>query len=184
MLIVDKIANYEWDMLRNVNALQKNLSCRNDKYTFFLMRKGQWDVYPDTIKASYLCDIHKAVAEGRNLMVEKYGYMMAETDPAAFEQIKKELPAITPEKEALVEKILQAHRRWYEEAKRLLPETMEAGRTDHPSSPHLASVQTYLRGELYSYGMDTLAKICAYNEEMISKGVNLVIETHKRYLAR
>lgn len=177
-----KIVHYEWDMLQAVNAGGARLECKNNKPMFFLMRQSQWAVYSKEVRNAYLNDIHKAVNEGRNLMVEKYGYMMAETDPAGFERIKHALPEISDQKRTLVEKIVADHKQWYEEAKRILPETIGMGRTDNPSNPQLASVQNYLRGELYTYGIDTLQKIIAFNEECRKQGKNLVVEIHKRYV--
>ena len=171
-------------MLLNVNTGGAHLECQNNKPMFFLMRSSQWAVYPEDIQNSYLNDLHVAVTEGRNLMVEKYGYMMAETDPEAFAKIRHELPEITQEKQNLVEKIMACHKAWYEAAKSLLPETIGAGRTTSPSNPHLASVQNYLRGELYTYSVATLQKINAYNEECQRKGINLVVEIHKHYVNR
>lgn len=182
MRIVDKIANYEWDMLLTVNAGGVRLACQNNKPMFFLMRKSQWEVYPAEIQAAYLTDIHRAVNERRNLMVEKYGYMMAETDPAAFEKIRQALPEITQEKRTLVEEVVADHKVWYNEAKSLLPETIGAGRTESPDNPQLASVQNYLRGELYTYSIKTLQKIKAYNAQCRKDGKNLVVEIHKQYV--
>lgn len=180
--VINKIMCYEWDMLLAVNAGDARLECKNNKPMFFLMRSSQWDVYPETIQIAYLNDIHAAVNTGRNLMVEKYGYMMAETDPAGFERIKHALPPITDEKRALVEKIAADHKVWYEEAKAILPGTIGMGRTDNPANPQLASVQNYLRGELYTYSINTLQKIIAYNDECRKQGKNLVVEIHKRYV--
>lgn len=169
-------------MLLNVNTGGAHLECQNNKPMFFLMRSSQWAVYPEDIQNSYLNDLHVAVTEGRNLMVEKYGYMMAETDPAGFARIKNALPTISDEKRALVEKIVADHKVWYEEAKHILPETIGMGRTDNPSNPQLASVQNYLRGELYTYSINTLQKIIAYNTECRKQGKNLVVEIYKCYV--
>ena len=55
---------------------------------------------------SYEQDLLQAQREGRNMVTEKYGYMMEYTDPAYFDkQLKPALPQVSPAKEELVDRI-------------------------------------------------------------------------------
>lgn len=182
MQVIDKIANYEWDMLLATRSNQKHLECKNNKYMFLLMRRSQWNVYPLDIQASYLRDIHKALGERRNLMIEKYGYMMEDTAPAAYEQIKNELPAKTPNKIALVTELLTYHKAWYEEAKTIVPKTVTLGRSVSADGTNDTPIDTYLKGEFFTYSEDTLQRLVAYAKAMNQIGTNLIVETYKQYI--
>ncbi|WP_298703227.1 DUF4125 family protein [uncultured Veillonella sp.] len=183
MQVIDKIANYEWDMLLATRSDQKHLECKNNKYMFLLMRRSQWNVYPLHIQASYLRDIHKAIAERRNLMIEKYGYMMEDTDSLVYERIKGELPAKSPEKVALVQDLMAYHRAWYDEAKEIVPKTVTFGRSISADGSRDTAIDTYLKGEFYTYSIDTLTRLVAYAKDMKEAQVNLIVETYKQYVA-
>lgn len=182
MTILDKIVAYEWDMLQKTSTKQKHLECKNNKYTFTLMRKSQWAVYSLDTQASYLQDIHQALQEGRNLMVEKYAYMMKEFVIEEFEAIKDRLPVVTAEKETLVTAILEQHFRWYDEAKQLLPKAMSYGRCSCQTISKEVSIFVYLRGELETYSCKTLQAILSENTTMIAHHMNGVVETLKNYI--
>lgn len=182
MSVLDKIVAYEWDMLQKTNSRQKHLECRNNKYTFHLMRKSQWAIYPLDIQAKYLRDIHLALQDGRNLMVEKYAYMMQDFVAEEFEAIKDRLPSISPKKEELVKAILEQHFIWHDEAKRLLPKTMERGRCSCQTISNEVSIFVYLKGELYTYSEDTLEGILNYNQSLVAQGKNGIVETLKNYV--
>lgn len=181
MKIIDKISNYEWEMLLATNSEQPHVDCKDDKYTFFLMRRSQWSVYPLEIQAAYLCDIHEALRSKRNLMVEKYAYMMSITDPEKFEGLKHRLPTISEHKLALIKELLDYHVKWYGEAKSLLPTTMSYGRNSCDVT-HQASIFTYLTGEMSTYSEKTLTLLIHFAKQVEAEHKNLVVEIYKKYV--
>lgn len=183
MGVVDKIVKYEWEMLLKTNSQQQHLECKNNKYMFFLMRKSQWSVYPLDIQAAYLRDIHQAIATGRNLMIEKYAYMMEHTDPSSFAQLKDRLPFRGEQKRALVKDILEQHQHWYAEVVLQLPKTVAQGRGCTVNSTQLTDVPTYLEGELYTYSEDTLERIFAFNQAEKQRGNNVLFCIYQNYMA-
>ena len=74
--LVQDIINIEWDMFSNVHNTGGKASCQNDKDDFVIMRKSQFSIWGDDTLASYLADLVKAQQDRRNLMSEKYGFMM------------------------------------------------------------------------------------------------------------
>lgn len=182
MKVIDKIAAYEWDMLLKTRSNQKHLECKNNKYMFLLMRRSQWNIYPLDIQAAYLRDIHGALKEHRNLMIEKYGYMMEDTQPEAYERIKHELPPKTPEKIALVTELISYHKTWYDEAKNLLPTTVTFGRSVSADGTNDTSIDTYLKGEFFTYSVDTLKRLTEFARAKQRENVNLIVETYKQYI--
>lgn len=182
MKVIDKIAAYEWDMLLKTRSNQKYLECKNNKYMFLLMRRSQWNVYPLDIQSAYLRDIHTALKEGRNLMIEKYGYMMEDTQPEAYARIQHELPPKTPAKVALVTELISYHKIWYEQAKELLPTTIMFGRSVSADGTNDTSIDTYLKGEFFTYSVDTLERLSEFARRMRQESVNLIVETYKQYI--
>ncbi len=60
----------------------------------------------ETLEA-YLQDVKEAEHAGRNLVSEKYGYMMEHTSPAEYLQIKKLLPDVGKTKEKVIGDIMK-----------------------------------------------------------------------------
>ena len=98
---------------------------------------------------SYWQDLQEGKAQGRNLVMEKYAYMMESTAPKEYEAIATGLPKISEEKQAMVEQIVAIQVGWREEFD--------------------ISFETYLRGELKTYSMQTLVlygrRIVAFVQE-------------------
>ena len=117
MNIINRIVEYEWEMFQRLTPTQRTLACRNNKYMFLLMRSSQWKVYPLNVQASYLNDIHQAFLENRNLLFERYAYMMILTRDLIEDEVTKILPVIEKEKEDLVNYplLLQLDVQWYME---------------------------------------------------------------------
>ena len=82
--LVQDIIGIEWDMFSNVHNTGGKASCQNDREDFVIMRKSQFSTWSDETLASYLADLVKAQQDRRNLMSEKYGFMMESTFPDEF----------------------------------------------------------------------------------------------------
>ena len=82
MSLTDRIIEKEFSMFTTVNQGHDRADCQDDKETFTIMRKSQFSAYDILTLESYLQDLLAAEAGHRNLVTEKYAWMMAKTAPA------------------------------------------------------------------------------------------------------
>lgn len=123
-------------------------SCQDDRATFEVMRSSQPLAWSEEMLDSYARDLRDARLVGRNLLAEKYGYMMERTSPLEFERIRGSLPPITAEKRALIDHICAAHMVWWKELNERYPALTGRGRSGDREDDGVAgtSFETYLRG--------------------------------------
>ena len=177
-LIFD-IAQTEWDLFQQVYNTGGRASCQDDPQTFFRMRMSQWMVYSDEVLLSYLEDCREAVAEGRNPIFEKYGRMMESTYPEEYEEIKAHLPDVSDKCE-LVEKIVKINLEWDAQMLRDYPNLRKRGRVATTKEDGVmagSSMESYLRGELYTYSVRTLTQVLQETEDAKRKGESLLKQT-------
>ena len=93
-----QIVEKEWLMFQQVQGVNGRAACQDDWTTFLIMRLSQFEGWDTDVLESYFEDIVQAEAQERNLIMEKYAYMMEETDPVYFLSIKELLPEISEEK--------------------------------------------------------------------------------------
>ncbi len=175
-LIFD-IASAEWELFQQVENTGGRASCQDDPDTFFKMRMSQWMVYSDEVLQSYWEDLSRAAAEGRNPVFEKYGYMMETTYPEEYAQIREHLPAASPEKLELIEKLAKVHLEWDAWMLEHYPNIRQNGRTmtaQEDSVPEGTSSESYLRGELMTCSEKTLRLMWEQTETVYNSGGNLL----------
>ncbi len=174
-MIVQQILDIEWTMFDAVNNIGGRASCQDDLKTFTVQRGSQLRAWNDDMLHSYLDDLMAAQTEGRNLLSEKYGYMMEHTSPTEYAAIKAQLAPVSAEKKALIEEIAAIQVCWLEELSRRYPYVTGNGRPIHQSEDSLygTSFETYLKGELATYSQKTLQYYAAYVDALQREHRNL-----------
>ena len=111
---IKDIVAEEWRQFQLVQNEGGRASCQDDFPEFQRQRESQFKAWPQQLLDSYYQDLLDAAQQGRNLLTEKYAYMMRETAPERFAAMEHLLPPVDGEKRALVEEIVAAHLEWAE----------------------------------------------------------------------
>lgn len=178
----------EWNAFDQARNVDGRAACQDDWATFQLMRRSQYMTWTDEMIQSFTADFKSANACGRNLIAEKYGWMMETTTPDEFEEIKSLLPEIPVEKRRIVDEIVKIQVAWMEDFAAEQPDVVERMRSIHTSedTPYNTSYETYLRGELLTYSDATLMLYGRFIAGLASEGRNLAEMTveNTEYLVR
>lgn len=173
--VIRQIIEAEWAMMDRVQNHGGRADCQDDRETFILMRCSQLEVWTVPLAESYLRDLFRAQNEGRNLLTEKYAYMMVRTAPSEFAALRSKLSQPSDEKLSLAKKICQIQTAWQEKLAERYPYLALRGRRirkeeDQHGRP---SFETYLLGELLTYSEETLRLYDSYMQNLRQKGENL-----------
>lgn len=184
--LIQDILDIEWVMFSSVPDGDK-AACKKNPTEFTVMRKSQFETWPENILQSYYNDLNEAVAANRNLMTEKYARMMGLTRYLDHGGVIRELPAIEPEALELVQKINALFMEWNKALFQLYPRLVTSGRPLYAcdDTPYQTSIETYLKGELITYSLQTLRLFYAFTLLQKEEGVNLpeqiLLNTVKAY---
>lgn len=172
---VRRIVEEEWKLFDQVQNIGGRASCQNSPDTFFVMRSSQIMAWSEAMQESYWNDLIAAAQQGRNLLTEKYAYMMARTSPTEFARICSQLPARLPEKDRLIDDICAQSVAWQEQLAEQYPHLVGHGRAirKETDSLYATSFETYLWGELATYSLDTVKLYHAYVRQLKTQGKNL-----------
>lgn len=160
-------------------------SCQDDFTTFQIMRNSQFLAWSEELRRSYLQDLDAATVQGSNLLSLKYAWMMEDTFPQEFQEIREHLPTLSPTVRSMVQEILSLQLSMTEKLFLEYPLSCAGSRPIHPvaSYPQIASIETYLRGELYTYSEKTLELYLHNLRDYISRDQNYA-EVILEYTAR
>lgn len=138
------------------------------------MRKSQWLTFDLKTLNSYFQDLNSF----ENPLLEKYARMMKYNSPDEYEKIKNSLKKVSAYKEILINKIMTLYIEWVEEFAARFPVYSSMGRPlySFQDSEEDTSIETYLRGELYSYSEKTLEYYWNHMIKAKENHKNLVIE--------
>lgn len=175
--LIAQIVAQEWAMFDEVQNQGGRADCQNNPKEFEIMRSSQLKTWSDEVLQSYLNDLITAGYAGRNLLTEKYAYMMEYTHPAEFQAIKQFLPEISPQVLVKINEIVDINLDWQQEADETYPNLRAKGRplSSKEDTPYVTSFETYLRGELKTYSADTIMKLHAYTLACLEKHYNMAI---------
>ena len=163
--IIQKIVTREYDMMIRINNIGGPASCQSQTDAFSLMRTSQFQVWTNVMLESYLGDLIDAEASGRNLLFEKYAWMMEHSLPDAFAQVRHALPVLPPEQLAEVEECVAMEAVWAVQ-----------------DTPEQTSMETYNRGELRTYSRRTLTLYRDFLYTCRARGQNLAMEVRTHQL--
>jgi len=148
----------EWELFHNVNNEGGRADCQDDPETFAIMRRCQFTCWSEELVESWHNDLLAAKAEGRNLLSEKYAWMMQKTAPYEFARISKHLHFPTVFAEQMIDEIAEIEVEWMEKYENQYPFMAGGNRPIHSfqDQKYVTSFETYLRGELHTYSEKTL----------------------------
>lgn len=180
-ILVNEIIELEWDMFDKVNNEVGRAGCQDDEWTFYTMRYSQFAVFSTEVLKSYRQDIYEAISKGRNLITEKYGYMMEYTDPEYFDKVLRNiLPQVSHAKGELVDKtanlLIGCEREFSEKYSAMAGKSRPLLGNDREN----VSFHIYAIGELKTYSEKTLELYYKHLQEMISKSENPSFIIHKK----
>ena len=78
---IEKLIQMEWEDFQKVNNEGGRASCQDDPETFFIMRRSHFAPWTEELIDCVQADMDRAHEQGRNLVMEKYAWMMASTAP-------------------------------------------------------------------------------------------------------
>ena len=161
--MIDDIIDIEWNMFDKVNNAGGRAACQDDWWTFYAMRFSQFSSFPENVLASYRQDLEEAKNAGRNLLTEKYAYMMEFTEPDYFDSVlKKNLPPVSPIKEEMVDRIANILIGCEQEFVRRYPGLGSKSRPVVGTGGGDVSFHVYTIGELKTYSERTLSLMSSY----------------------
>lgn len=175
--LIFNIAQTEWELFQNVQNTGGRASCQNDPDTFFKMRMSQWMIYSKETLESYMEDLKSSMAQGRNLIFEKYGFMMETTYPEEFEEIKGHLPEVSSDSQKMIDEMAEIHVKWDKEVYEKYPNIRENGRVFRSSEDSVyngSSSESYLKGEYKTYSEKTVKLIYEQVKQAEAAGENLL----------
>ena len=180
--LTNNILELEWDMFTNITNVGGRAACQDDRPTFMIMRKAQADIWSMNTLISYLNDLKDAVQNKINLMAVKYGHMMKITFPEEYEEIKNELPPVSPRVRELTHEIMKYHSKWALEASVKYPRLFSLGRPitiADSGGGNYASIDNYLHSEMLTYSEATLELCLKDTQKAEAEGRNLSLEILK-----
>ena len=168
----------EWELFHNVNNEGGKADCQNDPETFAIMRRCQFVCWNDELVESWHNDLLTAKAAGRNLLSEKYAWMMRSTAPYEFRLISKHLVFPTILAEQMIEEIAATEVEWMDQYEKQYPFMASGNRPvrKEKDSEYVTSFETYLTGELHTYSENTLILYLEMIKQLKREGRSLSFE--------
>lgn len=173
--VLDRVLELEWSMFSAVQNVGGQASCQTDRKSFEVMRTSQARSLSHEVLESWLADLEEARRAGRNLMAEKYAWMMQSTAPAEFASLAPQLPVLDAESLSAVEEITARHVAWKADVEARYPLLSGRGRPlrTQEDNSWSTSFETYLRGELHTCSPRTLRLWRDLLRAQAAQGINV-----------
>ena len=175
---VQELLDLEWRLFDAAPQAGRRSAQFEDREQFIVTRSAQLAVWSPELLESWRQDLLSAQMEGRNPINEKYIYMLERVDPEQYASLKSVLPIASMEKLWLVDWICQAQITWQEALIMKYPRLTQHSRAIHRSADNQdrVSFETFVRGELMTYSVNTL-RLYAYQIEKAQKSGKNLCET-------
>ena len=175
--MIEEIIQREWNFFQEVHNIGGRASCQDNFETFYLQRKGQFEVFYPEVNESYLKDLKLYKEIGRNPIMEKYAYMMESTDKDYYDTIKDQLPERSEEQMDIINTICRIEVAMREVFDQQYPRLSSLARDTHTGDDQQenTSFETYLRGELSTYSPETLYLYGRMIANMYQNGQNMIL---------
>lgn len=178
--LAERVVRHEWDQFQRTNNEGGPAACQGDWPTFHQMRLSQFLTWQTPLLESYARDLDEADRDGRNLITEKYGRMMASTVPEDFHRnIEPYIPRLADDRISAQEDVIATQVAWAQDFRTRYPKLGNAMRVlrTQEDTPDTTSFETYLRGELGTYSPRTFGLYQAFIATLEKAGRNLTEET-------
>lgn len=175
-MLIEKIIRGEWEMFQQVHEIDERSHCRDDWASFRIMRYSYYNAWSGPMLLSYIKDLDEAFTKNRNLVTEKYAYIMEYSDNDYYKKnLEPYLPKAGPEKIRLIDEIAKYLLDWEREFAIKYPNISRRSRPLEPGSNNKgeSSVGGYLKGELKTYSELTLEHYLKHVKECKEKGINI-----------
>lgn len=175
--LIQDIIKLEWEMFQKVEGIGGRANCQDQYPTFEIMRSSQFRAWDQKTLENYHQDLQRGREGGRNLITEKYAYMMESTDPDYYRaKLQPYLPLVDEARALLIRRILEQLILWDKEVSRDFPKVAHRGRPLEATADKsgITSVETYMAGELKTYSERTLQSLMSHILEEKARGENLV----------
>lgn len=172
---VQELLDLEWRLFDAAPQAGQRSAQFEDREQFIVTRSAQLAAWSSELLKSWRQDLLSAQTEGRNLINEKYIYMLEKVDPDQYTVLKSALPDSSMEKLWLVDWICQAQITWQEALLKKYPRLMRNSRAIYRSADNRDSVsfETFVRGELMTLSVNTLRLYARQIEKAQKDGENL-----------
>ncbi|WP_156285723.1 DUF4125 family protein [Oceanivirga salmonicida] len=180
--IIKEILEKEWELFTNLKNTGGRANCQDNKEEFYNTRLSQWENLSRDINYSYLRDLNETIKQGRNLLFEKYAYMMEYTHKDEYDKIKDYLPAVDERNEKVIEKIENIVMEWERQFYNKYPKFCKNVRSmEEIKENDIAPAKVYLIGEHKSYSYTTNL---LYLQYIKSLDYNLVEKIYQTLVAK
>lgn len=176
----EAIVRHEWEQFQRTDNEGGRAACQGNWPLFHRMRLAQFLTWPRDLLEGYAADLDRADRDGRNLITEKYGRMMASTAPEAYRRtIEPYIARLPAERVRRQERIIATQVAWARAFRERWPKLGRAMRvlTTAEDTSETTSFETYLRGELGTYSDATLALYERFIADEQATGRNLTEDT-------
>lgn len=174
-LMIEQIIRAEWMMFQTVGGIGGKMGCQEDWATFRIMRYSYYNAWSDQMIRSYAKDLDEAEHDKRNLIMEKYAYMMEFTDPEYYRsKLLPYFPRIDEDTRKMIDEIAEYLIGCDREFALRYPKLSRKGRPIEAAADtgKDTSMETYFKGELRTYSRFTLQFFVEYILKCKSEGIN------------
>lgn len=159
--LLSEVLDLEWEMFSEVRSAG-SAACQSAPGNFRSIRGSLFSLWTDEMLASYRHDLVAARTAGRNLLMEKYARMDGLLPP----------PPANP----MIEIILDIELDWQRDLRERYPALYARCCRQTDLAEDGSDFAIYLRGELETYGYDTVELYYANVDGAARAGRNLAVE--------